>query len=98
MYLDLFSAPTNKKVQTLNHSTTTTTRKTEEGFYYDALQSLWTFQAMRKRIWGLKTSQHDVMDWFVNQIVTAWFDVPLDGNIAHLSAVGKRDMRVNITL
>ena len=44
MYLDFFSAPTNKKkVQNPEHSTTTTTTTTEEGFYSDALWSLWTF-------------------------------------------------------
>lgn len=31
-----------------------------------------------KRVGGVKTSQHDVMDRFDNQNVTARFDVPSD--------------------
>lgn len=69
MYLDLFSAPTNKKKKTqIPKHSTTTTATTEEGFTAMPSELCGLFKPCGKRFRGLKTSQHDVMDWFVNQM------------------------------
>lgn len=41
--------------------------KYQGGFYHDALISV-DFLSHAEKVWGLQTSKHDVMDWFVNQM------------------------------
>lgn len=95
--LGLILLPLTKKIRIWN---TLPTLQIPRSFFFnhDALISM-DFSSHAEKDWGLKTSKHDVMDWFFNQMrLSAWFDVPLDEKVAHLSAVWKMDMRVNVTL